>query len=48
MAVGMATTKVRKEKIMEASSACPDTNMWWPQTRKLMIAMATDDRAIAL
>ena len=36
IADGMATRKVRNEKIMVASSDWPLTNMWWPQTRKLM------------
>ena len=45
---GMATRNVRNEKIAPASCDWPLTNMWWPQTRKPTIAMATDENAIAL
>ena len=36
---GMATKKVRNEKMVDDSSLWPETNMWWPQTRKPTTAM---------
>ena len=29
-------------------SDCPATNMWWPQTKKLMTAMETEDQTTNL
>jgi hypothetical protein len=48
MAVGTATAKVRKEKMAPASADWLETNRWWPQTRKPMKAMATDETAMGL
>ncbi len=36
IAEGTATTKLRNEKTMPAKGDWPDTNMWWPHTRKPM------------
>jgi hypothetical protein len=45
-AVGIATRKVRAEKSMLATSPWL-VNMWCPQTRKLMAAIASELKAIA-
>ena len=45
MADGMATTKLRIEKISPAYTDWPATKMWWPHTRKPMIAIASDEKA---
>ena len=37
---GIATRKLRNEKISAAYTDCPATNMWWPQTRKPSTAIA--------
>jgi hypothetical protein len=42
---GIETLKVSALKIMFASGDIA-VNMWWPQTRKLRIAMATLDNAM--
>jgi len=42
MAEGIETSRVRKLKIRLAHSDWPETNMWWPQTRKPMTAMAME------
>jgi len=42
IAEGTATKKVRKLKIVLASPDCPLVNMWWPQTRKPITAMAIE------
>src|SRR6476660_6168536 len=36
---GIATRKLRIEKISAAYTDSPATNMWWPQTRKPSTAM---------
>ena len=48
MAVGIAMRKVMPLKMLPASTDWPLTNMWWPHTRKLRMAMATLDRAMKL
>ena len=35
------------ENTIDESGLWPETNMWWPHTRKPSIAMATDESAIA-
>ena len=47
-AEGIATEKVRAEKIMFISPDWPLVNMWWPQTKKLRRAIAIDDQAMNL
>src|SRR5436305_1894902 len=37
---GMATRKLRMEKIIAEYTDSPATNMWWPQTRKPRTAIA--------
>jgi hypothetical protein len=37
---GIATRKLRIEKIIAEYTDSPATNMWWPHTRKLSTAMA--------
>src|SRR3954470_11906679 len=37
---GMATRKLRIEKIIAAYTDSPATNMWWPHTRKPSTAIA--------
>src|SRR4029077_475713 len=36
---GIATRKLRIEKISAEYTDCPATNMWWPHTRNPRIAM---------
>jgi hypothetical protein len=45
-AVGIATRNVSAEKIMLASSPWL-VNMWWPQTRNEIAAIARDENATA-
>src|SRR5271156_4643593 len=45
IAEGIATRKLNTEKISPAYTDWPVTNMWWPQTRKLMIAIARLENA---
>ena len=45
---GIATKNVRNENTIEANCDCPLTNMWCPQTRNPMMAIDTDDIAMAL
>jgi hypothetical protein len=46
IAEGMATKKVRKEKTIAAISDCPEVNMWCPQTRNPITAMAMEEKAM--
>jgi len=48
MPLGMATRKVRSEKTNCAVSVSPATNIWCPQTRYPMKAMARLEMATAL
>ena len=48
IADGIATLKVRAEKIMFPRLDWPLVNMWWPQTRKPKAAIAIDERAMKL
>ena len=43
---GIATSIVRNEKIVPATTDCPEMNMWWPQTRKPMTAMKRLEKAM--
>jgi len=45
MADGIATRKLRTEKIRAAYTDMPATNMWWPQTRKPNTAIAMLEKA---
>ncbi len=45
--VGIPTKKVRNEKTVVATADCPEVNMWCPQTRKPMNAIAKEESAIA-
>src|SRR5699024_12539097 len=47
MPVGIPIKNDKKEKTIEAMAAWPDTNIWWPHTRKPIKEMATEERAIA-
>src|SRR4030065_2285220 len=47
-AVGMATEKVRREKMIAAVPDMPVTNMWCPQTKNPKRAIASDEEAVAL
>src|ERR1051325_8553331 len=44
---GIATRKVKAEKITVASCDWPATNMWWPQTMKLSSASEMLEYAMA-
>ena len=46
IADGTATMKLKKENTRAEKTLSPATNMWWPQTRKPITAIATDDQAI--
>ena len=48
MADGIATSMLRTENIMLAYCDCPDTNIWCPQTTKLMTAIAMLEYAMNL
>src|SRR5438046_2022217 len=48
IADGMATKKLKSEKIKPAYTEMPATNMWWPHTRKPRMAMATTANAMKL
>jgi hypothetical protein len=48
MAEGMATRKVRKEKVYRARPLIPEVNIWWPQTKYPTKAMAMVDNTMAL
>src|SRR6056297_3141641 len=45
--VGIPTKNVRKENTILASYDCPAVNMWCPQTRKTINAIASEECAIA-
>src|SRR4030067_3597384 len=45
---GMATEKVRREKMIAAVPDMPVTNMWCPQTKNPKTAIASDESAMAL
>ena len=42
---GTATAMTRNEKTALAYMDWPDTNMWWPQTRKPITAIAIEEQA---
>ena len=48
IAVGTPTSMVMNENKMPAISDWPETNMWWPHTKKLTAAMPTEESAMAL
>ena len=48
IADGIATRKLRIEKTIPAYIDWPETNMWWPQTRKPSTAIATLENAMNL
>ena len=45
--VGIPTRKLRIEKTIPAYIDWPETNMWWPQTRKLSTEMVRIAPAMA-
>src|SRR5262245_43831776 len=47
-AEGIATRKLRAEKMSAAYTDSPAMNMWWPQTRKPRTAMARLENATIL